>query len=1101
MGPLSRPSLGRLGRSRSGTPNLSRGASPKIMTDVSDLVLKVTVVQGRNLAPKDRSGKSDPYVVVTLDDYRNVTHAVPKSLDPTWNTTFDMPLAKSGAHELHCICWDKDRFGKDYMGEFEVSLDEFFSSGTAEVSSRWFELVSTRKKAKISGEIQLNLLVVDKSGKPASVEQILSVFKASPSVAGTPLLELENPAGLGLDMGSDDEVSDEDEESGEESPETPGLPKQEGEEKKKSKKRLKLKGRGKGTKSKKNDTSYELTNNGDVVGVMFIEILACSDLPPEKNMTRTSFDCDPFVVVSLGKKTYRTRVIRHCLDPKFDEKMVFQLLRHEQNYSLNFAVVDKDKFSGNDFVAQVDLPVQDVIATAPKSKGGNGLYEMPDFSTYDMSASVASSSNGSKSRFRLPLSRSSSATNLAKKGRDLSSKPAGSSTSLYQMTKPPPIELPPATKDGQLVPPALLTPTPPTPTSEEPSIPQIDANEYNLKAFDLPLLMKNKERWEGKHSPGLHIRAKYIPYPALRQQFWRVMLRQYDADDSGMISRVELTTMLDSLGSTLKASTIDGFFERFAEENGNPLDNCLDYELTMDQAVICLEDQLATTTKSTNRGYSPYNHSSPSLSKDEQLTDTASTKSDTNSDSYTPASQSKSQSTYSLNQTLTTPTLSVPGMGSAGEEGVNLSNDGLADEDEKEEHVIVVKECPLCHQPRLQKRSEVDIVTHLATCASQDWRRVDRLVMGGFVTSSQAQRKWYSKVITKVSYGGYKLGANSANILIQDRITGLISEERMSVYVRLGIRLLYKGLKSSSMEKKKIRQLLESLSFKQGKKYDNPASAREIKPFIAFHQLNIDEVLKPLDEFKTFNEFFYRELKPNSRPVSYPDNPKIIVSPADCRSVVFDTIDDATRIWVKGRDFSVERLLGMAYGDEAKRFNGGGLGIFRLAPQDYHRFHIPVDGVMGEPRLIKGEYYTVNPMAIRSALDVYGENVRIIVPIDSVAHGRVMVVCVGAMMVGSTVITAKSGSTVARGDELGYFKFGGSTLVVLFEPNTMRWDDDLIANSSEAIETLIRVGMSVGHSPDQREVGHETISKHVTAADKADAKRRVEGSLAPPRNE
>jgi phosphatidylserine decarboxylase len=77
--------------------------------------------------------------------------------------------------------------------------------------------------------------------------------------------------------------------------------------------------------------------------------------------------------------------------------------------------------------------------------------------------------------------------------------------------------------------------------------------------------------------------------------------------------------------------------------------------------------------------------------------------------------------------------------------------------------------------------------------------------MGGFVTASQAQRKWYSKVITQISYGGYKLGANSANILVQDRITGQISEERMSVYVRLGIRLLYKGLKSKEMEKKRSR--------------------------------------------------------------------------------------------------------------------------------------------------------------------------------------------------------------------------------------------------------------------------------------------------------
>ncbi len=77
--------------------------------------------------------------------------------------------------------------------------------------------------------------------------------------------------------------------------------------------------------------------------------------------------------------------------------------------------------------------------------------------------------------------------------------------------------------------------------------------------------------------------------------------------------------------------------------------------------------------------------------------------------------------------------------------------------------------------------------------------------MAGFVTASQAQRKWYSKIITKISYGGYRLGANSANILVQDRITGQISEEKMSVYVRLGIRLLYKGLRSNNMENKRSK--------------------------------------------------------------------------------------------------------------------------------------------------------------------------------------------------------------------------------------------------------------------------------------------------------
>ena len=217
----------------------------------------------------------------------------------------------------------------------------------------------------------------------------------------------------------------------------------------------------------------------------------------------------------------------------------------------------------------------------------------------------------------------------------------------------------------------------------------------------------------------------------------------------------------------------------------------------------------------------------------------------------------------------------------------------------------------------------------------------------------------------------------------------------------------------------------------------------------------MDEVLRPIDQFKNFNEFFYRELKPGARPCSAPDDPRIIVSPADSRSVVFNTISNATQVWVKGREFSIQRLLGNAYPEDVSRYENGALGIFRLAPQDYHRFHIPVDGILDKPKLIEGEYYTVNPMAIRSALDVYGENIRYIVPINSEAHGRVMVVCIGAMMVGSTVITRKPGERVQRAEELGYFKFGGSTLLLLFEPGRMAWDDDIVDNANSAVETLV----------------------------------------------
>jgi phosphatidylserine decarboxylase len=249
--------------------------------------------------------------------------------------------------------------------------------------------------------------------------------------------------------------------------------------------------------------------------------------------------------------------------------------------------------------------------------------------------------------------------------------------------------------------------------------------------------------------------------------------------------------------------------------------------------------------------------------------------------------------------------------------------------------------------------------------------------------------------------------------------------------------------------------MLKSLSIKQGKKYDDPVSVSQIEGFIRFHQLDMSEVLLPVNQFKTFNEFFYRELKPDTRPCSAPDNPKIIVSPADCRTMVFDRIDDATKIWIKGREFSIERLLGKAYPEDTKRYRHGALGIFRLAPQDYHRFHIPVDGILGTPKTIEGGYYTVNPMAIRSALDVYGENVRVLIPIDSITHGRVMVICVGAMMVGSTVITRQAGEKVSKTQELGYFKFGGSTVLLLFEPGMINFDRDLVDNSKGALETLV----------------------------------------------
>ncbi|KAG1245714.1 hypothetical protein G6F68_014945 [Rhizopus microsporus] len=117
------------------------------------------------------------------------------------------------------------------------------------------------------------------------------------------------------------------------------------------------------------------------------------------------------------------------------------------------------------------------------------------------------------------------------------------------------------------------------------------------------------------------------------------------------------------------------------------------------------------------------------------------------------------------------------------------------------EKVIRLNECPICHKPNLSKRGQMDIVTHVATCAANDWTTVDRFLMGNFGSEAQAQRKWFIKLVNKVGYGRYSAGTNNANIIVQDRATGQLMDERMSVYIRLGMRLVYKGMRTGIQSK------------------------------------------------------------------------------------------------------------------------------------------------------------------------------------------------------------------------------------------------------------------------------------------------------------
>ncbi|TVU36953.1 hypothetical protein EJB05_18910 [Eragrostis curvula] len=378
----------------------------------------------------------------------------------------------------------------------------------------------------------------------------------------------------------------------------------------------------------------------------------------------------------------------------------------------------------------------------------------------------------------------------------------------------------------------------------------------------------------------------------------------------------------------------------------------------------------------------------------------------------------------------------------------------------------LISNCPVCGEV-LGRYDKINDMIHMTLCFDEGTG--SQIMTGGFLTDKQASYGWMFKLSEWAHFSTYDVGLHSgsaaSHILVFDRRTKRIVEEVIDGKIVLSMRALYQSKVGLTLINTGVKDILKNLSEKQGKKMNSLESAKDIPKFLELFkgQINMDDVRDPIESFKTFNEFFIRKLKPGARPIAYSDQEGIATCAADSRLMAFSSVDKSTRLWIKGRKFSIEGLLGKSVQSDA--LNNGSLVIFRLAPQDYHRFHVPVSGTVEKFVEVPGFLYTVNPIAVNSKYcNVFTENKRVVSIISTSEFGKVAFVAIGATMVGSITFLKEEGDYVQKGDEFGYFSFGGSTVICVFEKDAIQFDADLLANSERSLETLVSVGMTLGVS-------------------------------------
>lgn len=240
---------------------------------------------------------------------------------------------------------------------------------------------------------------------------------------------------------------------------------------------------------------------------------------------------------------------------------------------------------------------------------------------------------------------------------------------------------------------------------------------------------------------------------------------------------------------------------------------------------------------------------------------------------------------------------------------------------------------------------------------------------------------------------------------------------------------------------------------------DTKISSKKIPCFIHDYNIDIKESIKSENDFISFNDFFTRKLLKTARPIDL--HPNILISPGDGRLMVYEDIDLDNVIQIKNLTYSLRELIN----DDciAEQYKKGTCIILRLAPIDYHRFHFIDSGTPTKSTKIDGYLYSVNPIALNNIPKLFCENKREWSIFKSDNFDDILTIEVGATCVGSIIQTYTPDKKVNKGDEKGYFKFGGSTTILFFKKDTINIDEDIIQQSHLGFETKVLFGETIGY--------------------------------------